>query len=85
MPWLYITLSFALGVVTGFATFSRGRVFRTATGLIIQGLLSIACFALMIIAFWKFGWKVGAIEVILIFVGANVGLSILNHLRKKFR
>ena len=46
-----------LGVITGFVELSKGAFFRTLGGQIVQGVLSIACFILVGVAFWRFGWK----------------------------
>jgi hypothetical protein len=52
-------------------------------GQILHGSLSIVCFGLVGVALWRFGWKIGVIDLILIFIAGNVGLSFCGHLRKK--
>jgi hypothetical protein len=79
MPWLYLSLSFALGVVAGFAAFSHGSFYRRLSGQVVRGLLSIAYFALIICAFWRYGWKVGVGETLVVFGAANVGLSLFRY------
>lgn len=71
-----------LGVITGLVAFSPDFSWR-AIGQIIQGLLSVACFALVIVAFWRFGWKLGLLDLLLVFVGGNIGFSIYTSLRRK--
>lgn len=83
MPWLYFSLSFLLGAVTGFAVFSHGSFYRSLAGQVVQGVLSIGCFALVICAFWRFGWKVGVIEILVIFGASNVGLSLFRYFWKR--
>jgi hypothetical protein len=77
-----IGCTFLLGVVTGIVVFSADFSW-SAVGQIIQGLLSIGCFALVAVAFWRFGWKVGLLDLFLVFVAGNVGLSIYTYLRKR--
>lgn len=80
MPWTYFILTFLFAVVSGFALFSRGSFFRSITGQVVQGILSITCFAFIGWAFWDYGWKVGVIEIFVIFTGSNVGLSLLRRM-----
>ena len=73
MPWTFLIASFALGAVTGFATFSQGRFFGyTVAGKAIQGLLGIACFGAVIMGFWQYGWKIGLLEIFVVFAGSAV-------------
>jgi len=65
-----------LGVITGFVELSKGAFFRTLGGQIVQGVLSIACFILVGVAFWRFGWKIGLLDVLLVIIGSNVGLAL---------
>jgi hypothetical protein len=37
--------------------------------------LSIVCFALIGVAFLRFGWKVGVIDLALLLIASNVGLT----------
>ena len=48
---------------------------HAVAGQILNGLLSIVCFALVGVAFWRFGWKVGVINLALLFIASNVGLT----------
>lgn len=74
--------TFVLGVVTGVVVFSADFSWGPV-GQIIQGLFSIGCFALVAAAFWRFGWKIGLLDLFLVFVAGNVGLSIYTHFRKR--
>ncbi len=74
--------TFVLGVITGLVAFSPDFSWGLV-GQIIQGLLSIGCFALVIVVFWHFGWKLGLLDLLLVFVAGNIGFSIYRSLRKK--
>jgi len=69
-----------VGAITGFVEPSNGAFFRTLGGQIVQGVLSIACFILVGVAFWRFGWKIGLLDFLLVIIGSNVGLA-LHRLR----
>jgi hypothetical protein len=64
------------GVITGWVELSEGAFFRSLAGQIVQGVLSIACFILVGVAFWHFGWKIGLLDLLLVIVSANVGLAL---------
>jgi hypothetical protein len=65
-----------LGVITGFVELSKGAFFRTLGGQIVQGALSIACFTLVGAAYWRFGWKIGLLDLLLVILASNVGLAL---------
>ena len=65
-----------LGAITGFLEFSKGRLFKTLGGQIVHGMVSIACFVLEGVAFWRFGWKIGLLDFFLVIVGSNIGLAL---------
>ena len=65
-----------LGAITGFLEFSKAPLFKTLGGQIVHGMLSIACFVLVGVAFWRFGWKIGLLDFFLVIVGSNVGLAL---------
>ena len=60
----------------GFTDFSEGALFWGLGGEIVQGVLSIACFTLVGAAFWRFGWKIGLLDLLLVIIGSNVGLAL---------
>ena len=61
--------------MTGFALVSQGVIFHSIGGQMTQGVLSLVCFALVVVAFWKFGWKIDLLEIFLILVATNSGRS----------
>lgn len=65
-----------LGAITGFVELSKGAFLRTLGGQIAQGVLSITCFTLVGIAFWRFGWKIGLLDLLLVIIASNVGLAL---------
>jgi hypothetical protein len=65
-----------LGAITGFVGLSKGALLRTLGGQIVHGVLSIACFILVGIAFWRFGWKIGLLDLLLVIIASNVGLAL---------
>jgi uncharacterized membrane protein SpoIIM required for sporulation len=65
-----------LGVIIGFVELSEGAFFRTLGGQIVHGALSIACLVLVGVAFWRFGWKIGLLDLLLVIIGSNVGLAL---------
>jgi len=68
--------TFILGAITGFVELSKGAFLRTLGGQIAQGVLSIACFILVGIAFWRFGWKIGLLDLLLVIIASNLGLAL---------
>jgi hypothetical protein len=71
-----LTGTIILGAITGFASVSEGAFLRALEGQIVQGMLSIACFILVGIAFWRFGWKIGLLDFLFVIIAANVGLAL---------
>ena len=65
-----------LGAITGFVELSEGAFFRRLGGQIVQGVLSIACFTLVGVAFWRFGWKIGLLDLLFLIIASNVGLAL---------
>jgi hypothetical protein len=84
MVVVLLAFSFLLAVVTGFAVSSNGAFWYGFLGQVVHGLLSITCFAMIIAAFWIYGWKTGIVDIVVVFVGANLGLSLFRRLMKKF-
>ena len=82
-PWIFLIICLCVGIPSGFTLFSRGSVFSTATGQVIQGLLSILCFLMIGIGFYRYGWRVGSGAILAVFVGTNIGVTILKMLTKK--
>jgi len=80
MPWLYFTLTFLFATFAGIVVFGEGAVFLRTSGQVFQGVLSLSCFAFIVWALWHYGWRVGLLEVLVIFGGAAVGESIMRAL-----
>ena len=76
MLFCLIGTTFILGAITGFVDFSEGAFFRGLAGQIVQGMLSIACLILVGAAFWRFGWKIGLLDLLVVIIGSNVGLTL---------
>jgi hypothetical protein len=80
---LLIVSTLIMSAITGVMVSNEGGFFWGLAGQILHGSLSIVCFGLVGVAFWRFGWKIGMIDLILIFIAGNVGLSFCGHLRNK--
>ena len=72
-----------LGAVTGFIELSKGAFFKTLGGQIVQGMLSIVCFIFVGVVFWRFGWKIGLLDLLLVFIASHVGLTLSGYFSKK--
>jgi hypothetical protein len=80
---LFISSTLIIGVITGFVFFNEGELFNGVAGQVLHGLLSIVCFALVGVAFWRFGWEVGVIDLALLLIASNVGLTFFTFVRKR--
>jgi hypothetical protein len=76
MLFYLIGTTIILGAITGFVELSKGAFFRGLGGQIVQGVLSIACFILVGVAFWRFDWKIGLLDLLLVIIGSNVGVAL---------
>jgi uncharacterized membrane protein SpoIIM required for sporulation len=76
MLFRLIGATIILGAIAGFVGLSKGAFLRTLAGQIVHGVLSIACFILVGAAFWRFGWKIGLLDLLLVIIASNVGLSL---------
>ena len=83
MLFFLIGTPIILGVFLGFTDFSEGAFFWGLGGEIVQGVLSIACFTLVGAAFWRFGWRIGLPDFLLLFIASNVGLTLHRYFRKR--
>ncbi|HMH03209.1 MAG TPA: hypothetical protein VK556_03305 [Candidatus Udaeobacter sp.] len=63
-------------MITRFADLNEEGFFRTLGGQILHGMLSIACLVLVGVAFWRFGWKIGLLDLFLVIIAANAGPSL---------
>ena len=73
MLFCLISTTIILGAVIGFVDSSEGAFFRGLGVQIVQGTLSIACLILVGAAFWRFGWKIGLLDLFLVIVASNTG------------
>jgi hypothetical protein len=80
---LLIVSTLIMSAITGVMVSNEGDFFLGFAGQILHGSLSIVCFGLVGVAFWRFGWKIGMIDLVLIFIAGNLGLLFCGHLRKK--
>jgi len=80
---LMISSTLIIGAIIGFVFFNEGDLFYGVAGQVLHALLSIVCFALVGVAFWRFGWKVGVIDLALLFIASNVGLTFYTYARKR--
>jgi hypothetical protein len=75
MVFPLICTTVILGAIIAFANLAKGTFFTTVRGQVVHSLVSIACLALVVIAFWRFGWKVGLLNFGLAIIAANVGVT----------
>jgi len=68
MLFCLIGTTIILGAIIGFGE----AFFRGLAGQIVHGALSIACFTLVAAVFWRFGWKIGLLDLLLVFIASNV-------------
>jgi hypothetical protein len=80
MLFCLISTTIILGAVIGFVDLSEGAFFRGLGVQIVQGTLSVACLLLVGAAFWRFGWKIGLLDLLLVIVASNVG-RVLHRVR----
>ena len=78
-----IGITIILGAITGFADFSERAFLGEIGGQIAHGVLVMACFTLVGAAFWFFGWKIGLIDLLVVFIASNLGLTLQGYSRKK--
>ena len=82
MVWL-ISSTLIIGAITGFVFFNEGELFNGVAGQVLHGLFSIVCFALVGVAFLRFGWKIGVVDLTLVFIVSNASLSFCRYFRKR--
>jgi len=80
---LLIVSTLIVGAVTGIMVFYERVFFCGLAGQLLHGSLIILCFGLVGVAFWRFGWKIGVISLVLILIAGNVALLFCGQLRKK--
>lgn len=80
---LLISSTLIIGAITAFMFFREEEFFCGIAGQTLHGLLSLVCFALVGVAFWRFGWKVGVIDLGLLFIVPNTVLTFYGYLRRR--
>jgi len=83
MLFCLIAATIIFGAIEGFAYFSEEPFFLGLGGQVVHGMLSIACFTLVGAAFWRFGWKIGLLDLFLVFIASHVGLMLRRYFRKR--
>lgn len=79
---MLILATLIMSAVVGFVVSGGHEFFLSFAGQTLHVLLSVVCFTLIGIAFWRFGWKVGAIDFVLVLIAGNVASSFHQHLSK---
>ena len=72
-----------LAAIMGFVDFGEGACSWRLGGQIVHGMLSIGCLTLVGAAFLRFGWKIGLLDLLLVFIASYVGLMLHGYFRKK--
>ena len=85
MVVLLISSTMIFGLITGLLSFGKGEILRGIIGQVVHGLLSLACFGLVGVGFWRFGWKVGVIDLGLLVIASNTALTCAGYFRKRLR
>ena len=79
---LFIT-TLIIAAVIGFVSSSDSEWFCGIAGQAAHGLLSTVCFALVGVAFWRFGWVMGIIDLALILIASNASLGFCRYFKKR--
>ena len=83
MLFCLIAATIIFGAIEGFAYFNEEPSFSGLGGQIVHALLSMVCFTLVVAAFWRFGWKIGLLDLLLVFIASYVGLTLRRYFRKR--
>jgi len=76
---LLVISTLVVAAITGVISLGEDELFCGVAGQVGHTLLSTACFALVGVAFWRFGWQVGVIDLALVFVASNVSLTLCRY------
>jgi hypothetical protein len=79
---LFLVGTLFISAITGIVVSSEREFISGLAGQLLHGLLSVACFTLVGIAFWRFGWKISMIDLALVFIAGNIGFYCLGPLTK---
>jgi hypothetical protein len=80
---LLISSTLIVAAITGFVFYSERTFFCGVAGQVLHGSLSLLCFTLVGIAFWRFGWTVGLVDLALLFVASNTVLTFYRYLKER--
>jgi len=80
-----IAATIIFGAIEGFAYFNDDECFSGLGHQIVHALLSIVCFTLVGAAFWRFSWKIGLLDVLLVFIASHVGLTLRRYFKNRSR
>lgn len=80
---LLISATIIIAAIIGFVFSSENQFFRGVAGQFVHGSLSIVCFALVGVTFWRFGWTVGLLDLALLLFIGNLACSFHVYLRNK--
>jgi hypothetical protein len=79
---LFLVGTLVISAITGIVVSAEREFISGLAGQLLHGLLSVACFTLVGVAFWRFGWKISMIDLALVFIAGNVGFYCLGPLTK---
>jgi hypothetical protein len=79
---LLVISTLIIAAMAGFMSLTGGELLCGVAGQVAHGLLSIMCFALVGVAFWRFGWRFGGVDLVLVLIVANASLSFCRYLSK---
>lgn len=79
---LVVSSTLIIGTITGFLFFSDDEFFFRVAEQVAHGSLSIAWCALVGVAFWRFDWRVGVIDLALVFIASNASLTLCRYFKE---
>jgi len=83
MTLLLISSTLIFGATTGLMSFWEGEPLYRISGQVTHGSLSLICFGLVGVAFWRFGWKGGVIDLGLLLIVSNTAFLFAKYIRKR--
>jgi hypothetical protein len=83
MTLLLISSTLIFGAITGLMSFRERELHYRITGQVTHGSLSLICFGLVGVAFWRFGWKGGVIDLGLLLIASNTAFLFAKYIRKR--
>ena len=80
---LLIGSTLIIAAITGLMFYSERKFFCGVAEQLLHGSLSLVCFTLVGVAFWRFGWTVGLIDLALLFVASNTVLTSYRYFKDR--